>query len=289
MPTPDRWNPEDEPPREVRKAVDARAQRSVLRIEPATIPIFTAGEDGEPELLGSGLLLRVGSSEFIVTAAHVMDRAMHEFWVGSDDRLVGIKGPYSHTAAPKGDRDLDLFDLAIVPLREPEVSELRRCRFLSLDDLAPFEVPDLREVVGSKYLMFGYPCTRHDKRREQVRPLKYISRACPAADYAPIGITPSTHIVLNYDKKRGYTVDGQITLPDPHGISGGGIWKLQGFHGDDFEAEHLVAIAIEWRKGQKVAFGTRVRVLLDGITLRYPHVAKHVRDFILRTQPRRQA
>ena len=269
------------PSQEALRGLAERVARAVERLLPAVSPIFIPAPNGDAQVIGTGILLRVGPSEFVVTAAHVMDIARHEFYVGGESRIVAVSGRYTNTHAPGGLRANDRFDLAIIPLRESEVADLRDSRFLALEELEPSEVVDYRPTWGSKYLMVGFPATKQGKTRDnvvQVDPLRFAARARPLADYVDTHWSPRDHLIIEYDKKVAWTLNGQVTLPDPNGVSGGGLFRIRGWVGEEDERETLVAIPIEYLgKRAKAVVGTRVDHVLVGIMKEYPHLSPYIR------------
>lgn len=251
---------------------------------PAVSPIFIPAKGGDAELVGSGVLLRVGESEFVATAAHVMDIARHQLHIGSETRIVHVKSEFSNTTSQDGNRDSDRFDLALIPLQKDEVAQMEGARFLSLDELEPSEAPDHRPILGSKYFLLGFPATRQRRTVHDtvhVDPLLFSARAMESAQYVERGWSEQQHLMIEYDKKQCWTVDGQITAPDPYGVSGGGLFRVRGWFGEEPETETLVALPIRYTgKTGKSIVATRVNVLLDGLAQRYPHVRDEIRTFL---------
>jgi hypothetical protein len=210
-----------------------------------------------------------------------MDIARNQFYVGGESRIVGVSGRYSNTVSVTGRREDDHFDLAIIPLRDRDVADLRDSRFLSLEELEPSEVVDHRPVWGSKYLMVGFPVKKQGTTRNdvvQVEPLRYTARARPDSAYVGTPWRPDSHLLVEYDKKIAWTLNGQVTLPDPYGVSGGGLFRIRGWVGEEEERETLVAIPIQYlgRSGKAVV-GTRVDIVLQGLLKEYPHLERYVR------------
>lgn len=263
-------------PREGRAILARRTTRAVTKLLPAVGPVFVPDRRGEPEVIGSAVFLRVGPSHFVITAAHVTDRAGGQVYVGGESRIVGISGQYSRTLG-SGAGSADPFDLAVLPLRDSEISELRDCRFLNLEDCEIGE----RAIVGrpgsSKYLLLGYPFSKQKGLRDDtvlLDSMKLLAEACPDSEYTRFGKNPAGHLMIGFDKKRSANLNGVVTPPDPYGVSGGGIFRLRGWTGEEAETETLVAIAIEWtRRAGKSIIGTRIDVCLDGIRRRYPLLA----------------
>lgn len=268
------------PSREALRGFAERTARAVERLLPAISPVFIPSQKGDADLVGSGVLLRIGPSELLVTAAHVMDIAKGDLHIGGESQIVDISGEYSETGDP-ATRDSDKFDLAILPLSQAHVSQLRDARFLSLDDLEPFETVDHRPVIGSKYLLLGFPATKQSVTRDgnvRVDPLRFVAQARPTTEYEIHGRDPSHHLLLEYNKKRGRAITGQVTLPDPYGVSGGGVFRVRGWAGEEAERETLVAIPTHYtgRVGKSVIC-TRIAEVLRGVMKRYPHLVSHIR------------
>lgn len=259
-----------------------RIGRAVERLLPSLAAVIIPNERDEPEVIGSGVFLRTGPSQFVITAAHVMDQARGKMHIGGESRIVSVAGHYSHTLPPDGStsRAGDRFDLALVPLADREMEGLRDCRFLGVDELEPRELVDLRPVVGSKYLLLGYPCSKQRVRDgvPHLEPLRFVGRARPLSEYRVRGWDPRRHLLIEYDRKRAWNLAGRVTLPKPYGLSGGGLFRVRGWVGEEPEQETLVAIAIEYAGAAgKTVIGTRISVCLEGIAQRYPHLQPWLR------------
>ena len=69
-----------------------------------------------PMFFGSGTLIAIGDSHFLITAAHVLDEAAtNVLYLPSQTRLVELRGPASTTNAPAQEGQLaDKVDLSFV-------------------------------------------------------------------------------------------------------------------------------------------------------------------------------
>lgn len=102
--------------RAVRAFVSQRAQTLALRLAPGVRPIIAETSKG-PELVGSGVLLRVGDGGFLLSAAHVLDERQRPLFVASAGGVLAVEGEFLTSALPaSGRRDDDQSDVGIVRL-----------------------------------------------------------------------------------------------------------------------------------------------------------------------------
>src|SRR5687768_6524057 len=68
------------------EAAEIASEAASVRLHGVLAPIYIDRRNRQPELIGSGVLIRVEDLVFIATAAHVADRDVDEL------RLYGIRG-----------------------------------------------------------------------------------------------------------------------------------------------------------------------------------------------------
>jgi hypothetical protein len=91
--------------------------------------------------------------------------------------------------------------------------------------------------------------------------------ALPAAlsRYGEVDANPSTHLVLEFDRKEAFGDDGPLTSPKLNGMSGCGVWSGPAGHSGTTKPGCLVAILTEHHQNsRKLIVATRIGILLDG-------------------------
>ena len=84
--------------------------------------------------------------------------------------------------------------------------------------------------------------------------------------------------IIDYDSKVSYDL-GRTKMPEPYGISGGGIWamdiiKAEGIWQSD--QAKLVAIQTRWNEKKRYAKGTRIHHWLALISTHYNDLQEHI-------------
>lgn len=201
--------------------------------------------ENRPISLGSGLLLRHKTNFYIVTAAHVVEdfegkhigvytRTADFFELGSICKCIEADDPFKST-----------IDIAIWYI-EPEI----------VADIAPFDWwYDVKECIinhvesaESKYYIFGFPAKKIDINESTKAivqyPFKFFTRGySTSAHVRNVHFNPKYNLLLEFHKKKivDLATQRRQTAPDPYGISGCGLWFLDGLE------YHLVGIMTEWK------------------------------------------
>ena len=134
------------------------SQTAVRRFRDAVRPIYGATAKGEPDHIGSAVLLNLDGTKCLLTAAHVLDQnADTSLYLGADqfalltfDALV--------TALPEAGRDADRADFAIARLAPADVANLSQTSFITRADISVGAGPPKGEATPA--LAFRTPETR---------------------------------------------------------------------------------------------------------------------------------
>src|SRR5262249_38836382 len=123
---------------------------------------------GEGDHYGSGVLLQVDGTRFLVTAAHVSDEFFCERWkqiffgTPNGDELIPVLTVRYVRSKKRADpnREDDPLDLAVLELR-PEIAD-RLSAFMRFVTLSDLEL-DPDKLSDGRYLVLGYPGFRAEK------------------------------------------------------------------------------------------------------------------------------
>jgi hypothetical protein len=167
----------------------------------------------------------------------------------------------------------------VFALTEEEENELPDDNVVDEEGLRCFERPSLAEGSKTKYLVIGYP--RSQQARQPAHgtitaiPLHPIVVAREESIYADFGTSPTTHILLEYDRSDFALEQRGALLADPHGMSGGGVWRIDRMLAPYMPVLGLVGIMIEHHPGPShTMVATRIGVALEGASKLYPEL-KH--------------
>lgn len=234
------------------------------------LPLFAETSGGKPKLVGSSFLVSSGTDSYLVSAAHVFDelKAGRELFVYIEPHTKRkLSGNLRLTKTPEGkNRKSDRLDVGVLKLEGPGLPPYPKVEKypLAIGALMPNALP--RE--GKQYLLVGYPESKNRANpvaREvasEVSSFRNIS--VPIPKYAALGVSPNSHVVLSFDRKRTVGPDKQIrAFPEPSGISGSPVWLLYDKNGpNDPTQTPIVGIAIEHHKNHHAIVATDIDVAL---------------------------
>jgi hypothetical protein len=264
--------------------------RCATAIAGATVPFFA--EQGDKVVqFGTGVLLEIASTRFLLTSAHVIDVAVRhglptfvtsgkrgDALIPLDDlRLIFTPMPES------GDRKDDAFDICVAQLpKELADRLLPERRFVHLAELDPHD----EQKRGSWYYTFGYPhvLSKVDERNRTVgrSPLCYGTVIYDGARGPLPDFNPVFDIALDYSPNGSTDEMGNpVTLPNPRGISGCGMWRLAtaGTHAKLWKPEHMKLVGIQhtWDKELHLLRGTRIGLVIRMIYKNSPDLRPAIR------------
>ena len=244
------------------------------QVQDAVRPIYLQNSPDQFELLGSSVLIRIASQSFLITAAHVMDIAKEKpLFITGTDSLINPEAQFYSTRKPlSGDRKDDKLDLAVVPLDEDIVNKLEHsCLFLGLDGIDTAE----RSEPHSYYITIGYPGTKQPKQKGNQ--LDYIPMTLGTIEvsvgkYQHYGINPNTNLLLRFNKKKVHSKLRLETAPNPHGMSGGGVWRVD----SPSDCARLVAIQHEYLDREHLILATKIGLCFDVIGYHFPNLRQYL-------------
>lgn len=239
--------------------------------------ISSDGRIEKPGVFGTGVLLRIDTHYFLISAAHVFDQAGDDLFFTQSVAPDEKKCVVYRTDAPGGVRKNDKIDLGFCKLTPTIARQLVDAghSFLGVDAL---EMDAVAPIAG-KYSFTGYPGSKTKTLvREKIlrpKPYEYSLLAMPDAALRSANWTPEIHLGGLFERsKMAYPAGEQITAPEPLGMSGGGVWIKQSPQ-DDYR---LVGIGIEWDGRNSMLIGVRIGLLVPMIKNRFPETIPYLRD-----------
>jgi hypothetical protein len=252
------------------------ANAATPQISRCTVPILSFRDRVAQS--GSGVLLEIAGTHFLLTAAHVLDLAMeHGVCLalppcGESNAFLPLNDiNVLRTPVPFGGRDYDQEDVAVCELNPAIVSGLQPLRrFARL-----YETSRSLGFGPGVYMVMGYPTVflrnpDGDPRRIASEPLRFVTNRYTGE---ALPHNPEVHVLLDYPA-AGLNNDGApVSVPDAPGLSGGGIWHLADPSTPanlwNTEDVRLVAIDNSWRRKERYVRGTNVAVALGMIYRAY--------------------
>jgi hypothetical protein len=144
-------------------------------------------------------------------------------------------------------------------------------------EMLSLERPSFVEGSKTKYLVIGFPRSKQARQHAHgtinAVPLHPIVLPRPEPLYDDYGALPATHLLLEYDRSDFALEQKGALLADPHGMSGGGVWRIDHMLGPGEPTLSLVGIMIEHHPQPKhTLVATRIGVAFEGVGRLYPEL-----------------
>lgn len=236
-------------------------------------PIYSIDEKEKLKLLGSAVLIRMNIYNFLITAAHVLKENKEStlYLFGKSD-LVELKGTAYST--PFENANHSKIEFSFMHLDESTVKELIHFDFLDISFVEPNDFTHQHKL----YTFVGYPGTKN-KPRPDIKTVKrsifvYSNSGSDNSLYKHFKVEPYSHIIVGYEKEKGINNQGEIlTMPDPYGMSGGGVWNLTDFNQLPISfIPKLVGIGLEYHQDKKCLIALNMPIILEGIKHYFPQL-----------------
>lgn len=221
---------------------------------------------------GSVVLSWYKGSRYLLSAAHVFELYPdRQYCIGTASKWVQLIGDFRVHQVPAAGRDSDPLDYAFMEVDESFADSLDGCQFLTANQLVATNDPlNFRTGSRSKYLTIGYPLNKlgfsRALRATQPKNLFFVSLLAPQTAYAKTKLLPSTHILVEFDRKQVSVAGVSQQSPKVEGLSGGGMFRMPGVERiGDVTPPRLAAITTERDKINDLMVGVRIDVILAAI------------------------
>ena len=228
------------------------------------VPLFIGDTAGQPDRIGSCVLVRLDSDFFAFTAAHVVRDAGSALLLAPSEGRGGKLLPLPRCTAQLNfsgmDNDLDV-GVLILPVHQ--LGPFQHHVFLSSAETDQDDRPDDHGLT-SFYFVLGYSASRTQvKVSKAKRHIHQQSFHCStyhvvAAEYLQQQMSQADHILLDFDHQEIVIGGRRVNPPKLHGVSGGGIFHIS----KETNLGPLVAIATQNRRSSRLIVATRIKHFL---------------------------
>lgn len=232
-------------------------------------------------MIGSGTLLKVEQSTFLITAAHVIDCASGQpLFLCCPTGMKQIGGRGKLTTPVSGSRQDDRDDTAVVAL-DGDTTAFVEAAYKPL----PINLADVKDswLPEKPYAFSGFPWRKSGSKINGVicEPPIYTFQATSVAetDYSSLGLSLLKHIAVDFDLKHAIDANGRdLTAPNPQGMSGGAVWSFVpvDLDGQQMLTRRPVGIAIEYISERRVLVGVRINAALECIRMMFPSLSASI-------------
>lgn len=231
------------------------------------------------ETIGTCTLINIDGIIFLVTASHVMNKRHKvknkELWIWNYSD--GSKITITEDIIENPEVDIPHWnDIAIVEINISEYETFnndqffKKC-FLSLDHM----VHDINYLIKNEeelsYLIAGYPSSKNKISRNSYKKpqqFHYLTHSI-SNKFSGVDLTPDSQLTISLKWDNSDVNEKGQNLPQPQGMSGGGIWLLS--NKAEFNPR-LIAIPVAYIKLEKRIIGIKIALVLAMIKFFYPDV-----------------
>ena len=233
-----------------------------------SIPLYL-DRNNKPVHFGTGFFVHKGGQYFLVSAAHVLDKALSHglYFYSSPSKRCHLTGRLTRSGLESLRKD-DHIDVGVVKLSseiQPPFLEVQKFA-MDISYLQPSYLPR----SNKHYVFIGFPATKtrivHKDKSILVKPYAYRTDSLPEDDYEKHGVNPETHVVLPLNLKKSFNPNKDVVnFPKPQGMSGSPVVVLYEQEDGGARTFPVVAVAIEYRNMKKVIIATDVKYVLEAI------------------------
>ncbi len=234
------------------------------RLQESVVPLFIGASDGQPDRIGSCVLVRLNSDLFAFSAAHVIREAASARLLapseGRGGKLLPLPPCTPHLSSSGSHNDLDV-GVLVLPARQ--LGPFQQRVFLTGTEIDQNDRPD-DQGLASFYFVLGYSGSRTQvkvsraERHIRQRSFQFSTNPVDAAEYLYEEMSQADHILLDFDHKEIVIGDGRVNPPKLQGVSGGGVFHIS----RETKQGPLVAIATQNRRNSRLIVGARIKHFL---------------------------
>ncbi len=233
-----------------------------------SIPLYL-DRNNQPIHFGTGFFVHKGGHYFLISAAHVLDKALSHglYFYSSPSKKCHLTGHLIRSGSEINRKD-DHTDIGVVKLSNKIQPPFRDVQKFAMDIsyLQPCYLPR----SNKHYVFVGFPATKTRVVRKdksiRVTPYAYNSDSVTETDYEKHKVNPETHVILSLKLKKCFNQNKDVVnFPKPQGMSGSPVVVLYEQEDGGSRTFPVVAVAIEYRKMEKIVIATDVKYVLEAI------------------------
>lgn len=217
---------------------------------------------------GCAVLITCNSKYYCLSNSHVLNNIKFPrvYMLSNDNAPILLEGDLMYSERSlNNDTNYDTFDVSITELT-PQVKDnflSSGYTFLEFDKIET-SISLLRNNVT---MIAAYPAnkTKFDIKTKSLKFNPLVVRTIPVVkDYSYLGFPKDYHHIIEYPKKsfRETSTQQRMTAPQPHGMSGSGLWILAGESELDYQP-FLIGILSEYHENKSLIFSTKIDLYLS--------------------------
>lgn len=251
----------------VRKIMNQCADNGTTQFISAIRPIYGSTESGEPDHMGTCILLDIKNNKYLLTAAHILDNNEYSSLYVGGNTLVLIENEFNLTKMPQSGRQDDHYDFAWCQLSDDFICKLGDVSFVSEGQISSNHIG----CKGKFYLALGYPNTQNknvsnSKKTVTSNYMSYLSTIKHNKKFCKkLGISGEDHIFLDYSKYSKDSNGLKVSSFAPRGVSGGAIIYVGNIVNPERLESHLAGMLIEYHKDYQIMLAVKISIVINEI------------------------
>lgn len=235
----------------------------------ATIPVYLWESGAKiPELVGSGVLVRIRDHVFLLTAGHVTEhKSKGDYFTLGKSGFTEIFGKFTRLAHVSGRVANDSPDVAYLELHKDCVSSVDP-KFQAIESQDMFAHASSSLLHDYTFAGFPWRKNRVKGRTIQTEFITYSGPEIAEKEYAALGLKRDHHIAIRFNCRKTFSVvkNRLRTSPHPEGMSGGGVYLWNEEAMKDWPVRlPLAGIANKFYSDKSVLIATRLRIYVGSI------------------------
>lgn len=240
--------------------------------------VIAAHNEKDPFDHGTGMLLSLEEANVVITAAHVIDKyGPDQLQIVSAENASNIKNAPSGKEFVGG-KKFGQADVGFLQLSDDSITKLDHKKFLTLDDLEIFP----QGLAEDMAVIFGMPEELHKTEQGNVHryeSFSYYSNIPADFDWTSKKQRP-VQVVMEYPENVEDAFSKMFAdLPEPSGMSGGGIWRAR-FKGSliwTTDRLRLIGINAEFYRKKRSVKANRIEALVTLLAKHFPSADTYFR------------
>jgi hypothetical protein len=235
----------------------------------ATIPVYLWESGAKiPELVGSGVLVRIRDHVFLLTAGHVTEqKSKGAYFTLGKSGFAELFGKFIRLAHVSGRVANDSLDVAYLELHKDCVSALDQ-KFQAIESQDMFA--HASSPLHHDYTFAGFPWRKNRVKGKTIQTefITYSGPEIAKKEYVALGLKRDRHIAIRLNCRKTFSVvkNRLRTSPHPEGMSGGGVYLWNEEAMKDWPVRlPLAGIANRFVSDKSVLIATRLNIYIGSI------------------------
>jgi hypothetical protein len=235
-----------------------------LRFGNVVMPVYVEDGGGRPKHEGTAVLLQSQDGLWLFTAAHVLATHIRAPIILPGKKFFRLQAQvFASSKLTPEETEKDSADVAFVRLTNEQAESLYEAGFhflpITRESIDRSEVPPFPATCAVTGFNVDSVEIDHVKEVAMAGQMCLLSRFIDPRKLGSVQRSPTRNLGVEYPGRP--FIDGKrARRPDPRGLSGGAIWKIDG------KDVRLAGIVIECYASRSMIVGTRLESILEAIS-----------------------